>query len=655
MLPHLNERMTKTLKLLSETNAYVTSSELAEKMGVTSRTIREDIKKLNYLLEEYEIRINSKKGFGYNINSSSPEKLKHFVKQFETADINLELNPVTPEDRVRYIVKKLLYSPKSIKLETFMDELFISESAVKKDLQKAKIILNKYNIRIVKSNNGISAEGHEINKRFCISDYLIYRTNIDESMILSLIGHSYQISNIDIKKIREIVLCYLNEEKMEISDEVLTKIVVHVGIAIGRIKSGQYIDSSFNNLNNLKNESEYSTSERIVRAIEEAYNLTFSEDEIAYITMHLVGNRISQRETDIPSNLSHYLGEDIYNLSLQIINEVSGWTNVINLEQDEQLIYSLGLHIKQLVNRLSFNMNIRNPLQNTVKIKYPLAFEAGVIAAGAIMKETSFRVNESEIGFLALHFGAAIEKQKLQPLKNKKKIALVCASGMATSELLLTKLSHVLDVNYYMIGAYALHQLDELLGQQPDVILTTIPIEKEFNIPVISMPSILNDTDIHNVKESLGNLESEYAIFSQFLKKDLFFPNLSIETKQDALTHMTDMMIQKGYINEEIKKSILAREEISSTAVGNMVAIPHPIEVEINYSCICTAILEHEIPWSPNENVSLIFIIVLAEEWRPKFQDIFTELYEIVYSSKNVINLSGQKKFQDFLDTIDSM
>lgn len=648
--------MRRILGLLSSVDGCLTGFDLARSLEVTPRTIREDIKNMNYILRDNNIRINAKKGKGYYITYESYKDFRILIKQIEDIGSLSDLNPVTPEDRERYIVKRLLYSDASIKIETLMDELYVSETTVKNDLQKVKALLKKYNIRVSKTNSGIHAVGHEMNKRFCISDYLIYRTKLDDEVILDLINSSdYQVTKSDLDKITGIILEKLYEANMEISDEALKKIAVHMTIAINRNKNGQFVDVDTTNLAKLKKESEYKVSQSIINDINELYQLSFSENEVSYTTMHLVGNRVLYKGIGPTEDLSHILGEEIYRLSQTIIDEVDSWMSGINLKQDEELIYSLGIHLKQLMNRLNFNMNFRNPLLNKIKIKYPLAFEAGVISAQAILKETGYHINESEIGFLALHFGVAIEKHIYNPENDKKKVALVCASGMATSELLLAKLSNLLADNFNMMGAYALHQINELLDQRPDIILTTVPIEHDIGVPVLRIPSILDNKDISKVKQFMDKPETENHIFSQFMKQELFFSKMDFETKQEAIQSLTDYMVKEGFINNEIKNSIMKRENIAPTAIGGLVAIPHPMEVNVHCSCICTAILEKEISWAQNEKASLIFIIVLEEKWRSKFQEIFTALYDIVHSSENVSSLIKQESYDDFIQTIELM
>jgi lichenan operon transcriptional antiterminator len=646
--------MSEVIRILSSANKFVTSKELATKLGVTSRTIREDIKIINYNINEYGAEILSKKSKGYKIPIASQEKLKTLLDKVNTERLTLAVNSVTPEDRVRFITKKLLYSNKSISIESLLDELYVSDSTIKNDLKKVKEILNQYNIKVVKDNQGIQAKGNEINKRFCISDYFIYSEEIDNSLIIKLVNSlGYYFSDEDINKIKEIMLHELAENDIEVTDNTLNKVAIHIIIAIGRIKCGQPI-SSISNIESLKNESEYQIALKINKSIEKLYSIKIPDREIAYTTLHLVGNRLGQKGETSLSDLKLFLGEDILHLSMDIVKQTGIRLKGLNISDDKELIYSLGLHLKQLVTRLTFNMNIRNPMVDEIKIKYPLAFETGVIAAHCVEKETGFQVNENEIGFLALHFGAAIERQRIKSI-SKKKIALVCASGMATSELLLTKLSHLLDNTYNLIGAYAVHQLDELLKQHPDFVLTTVQIDRDLDIPVVHVPSILDDKDVSVIQNSLKENHNKQKLISQFFSKELFFPGLKTKTKEETLDFLTREMIQRGYIDSEIQNSIMERERISPTSIGNMVAIPHPLNMGSEQSFICTAILDKRVKWSPNEEVELVMIILLEKRWQAKFQEIFESLYEIIQSSENVQDLCKKRSFNGFLKFIDSI
>ncbi len=73
---HLTLRMAEIIKILSSANEFITSDTLALKLGVTSRTIREDIKTINYKMKEFKTEIVSKKSKGYKITAESDDQLK---------------------------------------------------------------------------------------------------------------------------------------------------------------------------------------------------------------------------------------------------------------------------------------------------------------------------------------------------------------------------------------------------------------------------------------------------------------------------------------------------------------------------------------------------------------------------------------------------
>src|SRR5699024_11039618 len=75
-----------------------------------------------------------------------------------------------------------------------------------------------------------------------------------------------------------------------------------------------------------------------------------------------------------------------------------------------------------------------NPLTEMIKHKYPRLFES--VHQGLIKTWPNFQFPESEIAFIVLHFGGAIQKQATSFYK----VFVVCSSGIGTSRLLATRL-----------------------------------------------------------------------------------------------------------------------------------------------------------------------------------------------------------------------
>lgn len=100
----LNKRQEKIIVLLNNVNRWMTGKEIAGLTGVSDRTVRSDIERIN---SEYESPvIESSLRNGYRVNQagmhSVPTDLSRMV-------------PQTPEERCIYIIRELLFKKKELK------------------------------------------------------------------------------------------------------------------------------------------------------------------------------------------------------------------------------------------------------------------------------------------------------------------------------------------------------------------------------------------------------------------------------------------------------------------------------------------------------------------------------------------------------------
>ncbi|WP_130805920.1 BglG family transcription antiterminator [Senegalia massiliensis] len=646
----LSTRLNKILDKLINSNEYLTSSYLAKLTGVSSRTIRSDIKELNEFLNPYNTKIISVKGKGSKLDIKKKKQCKKLLEDISTRE-ELKLNtiPDFPHQRVVYIIKRLLAINVPITLEKLGDELYVSLSTIKNDLKVVKSTLKDYNLKIiVKENKGIMIEGKEIDKRFCISQYVLNRENINKDIISDSYNSKIsKFNNMDWKFIENILQKELVQQEFYLADIAFNNLIIHIAIALERIILGNFVPLEDKKIEKLKNEKEYYIAENIVKILEDIFEVNIPESETCYITMHLLGSKLLEKDEE--KELLHLIDNQIKSLISKIINEIKNKLNM-DFNNDNKLIYNLALHLKPALHRAKYNMNIRNPLINDIKNKYPLAFQIGIIATNVIKRETNYIINEDEIGYIAMHFGGALERKKRYSQKIKN-IAIICSSGMGTANLLLAKLKNSLSINANFIGTYPLHELDRVKNIKPDIILTTIPIQEEIGIPVILVKTILDDEDLIYIRNKIENLYKDTGSqksLENLFKEDLFFTNLDFKNKEDVIKFLTNQMTSGGYINSDIQKSIFQREQVSSTAIGNLIAIPHPLKATNIESSVCVGILKNSIEWEEDRKVQLVLILVLSKNMTNSFERLFNTIYKATKSSAHVSQLINSKKFKEF-------
>ncbi|AYV69080.1 Mannitol-specific phosphotransferase enzyme IIA component [Niallia circulans] len=59
------------------------------------------------------------------------------------------------------------------------------------------------------------------------------------------------------------------------------------------------------------------------------------------------------------------------------------------------------------------------------------------------------------------------------------------------------------------------------------------------------------------------------------LKKENIILNSSLASKEEAIKKAGQILVEQGYVSEDYVPAMLQREEISSTYMGNFLAIPH--------------------------------------------------------------------------------
>ncbi|MDZ5034294.1 PTS sugar transporter subunit IIA, partial [Clostridium perfringens] len=113
------------------------------------------------------------------------------------------------------------------------------------------------------------------------------------------------------------------------------------------------------------------------------------------------------------------------------------------------------------------------------------------------------------------------------------------------------------------------------------------------------------------IEESIYNRNLDGKNILDIFKEELFIKSVDAANKYDVLEMMTNHLIDLSYIKENVKDEIFKREELASTEIGDLVAIPHTMQEGIEKSFISVAILKKSITWE-KEKVQIVFMVGIA-------------------------------------------
>lgn len=645
-----NKRVAKILEILMDCQKSISGERISLELGVTSRTVRSDIKELNKYLDDNGAKIVSATGVGYRLEVQDEAKFNYFLKEIKLLkqgnNEQLNIIPTYSEDRINYIISKLLMSSlkdknKLINPYDLCDELFISSSTLKKDIASINTHLSRFDLKIVINHNkGIFIKGKESNIRYCIADYIF---NKREIVNLENVEFYNEIFSRELLEITENVLVsVLCEYNVHLTDISFKNLLVHVLIMIKRYKYNQTVIFDNASVDFLKNTKDYLIATDIVKRIGEVVRVDFS-DEIYYLAQHLVSSKKFSNQDD--SNYFEY--KDVIDKILKTIKIEIG----ISLFEDLQLVNGLAVHLNVALNRMKFNMNIRNDFLDSIKSSYPFAFELGIIASRVLEQEYSVSVNENEIGLLAIHFGAALERVGINSKKSVKNITIVCGFGIATAMLIKEKILRFFDNRVNILNISSLHDFDKTMLDNSDVVITTVPITKFQSNKIIEVPLSLGFKYLQQIEDIMLGEEKIATDYKEILKEDLFFKQLKASNKDEVLEILTNKMIDLGYMDEKVKASVYSRERMSTTELGNLVALPHVLELNGSGASVSVAVLDKPIIWD-KEKVQIVLLLNISKGFINEWEQIFKNLYNYLIVKSGVNKLIKGISYNEFINDL---
>ena len=115
---------------------------------------------------------------------------------------------------------------------------------------------------------------------------------------------------------------------------------------------------------------------------------------------------------------------------------------------------------------------------------------------------------------------------------------------------------------------------------------------------------------------------------------------------------MGGLMVAQGIIDESYIRGTIEREQMSSTAFTDNLAVPHALTMTAERTAICIAINENAMDWGENR-VNVIALIAFSARDRTAFQSTFDQFVSVFADRDNVQRLVRRSKdFPTFIDEI---
>jgi len=633
----LNKRQINIVSILYEKNNWITGKELSRIFSVSDRTIRQDISSINRYYNCDIILSNLRKG--YHLDQDLLSKL----------DIQIDVDiPQTPRERCIYILQRLLIKEDGLNLTLLQDQIYVSGYSIDNDIKRIRKQLKKYpNLHLERSKNYLYLKGDESEKRKLYKKLLADETK-GNFLNINKIASLYK--DFDLLKVHNILEKTLDKYNYIIHDAALPMLLLHIGIGIERILQFNYVHTSRID-DDLKGSLEYKISTDFYNEVGKELHIEVIEDEIALLALLFLGKKSSHyTEGLITVNGHEIFIEKIVDEMLENLYQYFD----VDFRADSELILGLTMHMQSLLERVESGISMENVFLQEIKRKYPLVFEMGIRSSIFIEEKLGVQLNQDEVGFIALHLGAANER-----INATKKIraVMIIPNNVVFSKLCLEKIDRLYGDRLEIIESFTMFEKDKVNSLEPDLIITLVNLVHPLPILTVQISMFMNLEDESIIFQALNKIDKQKmklefnAWVEKLILEQFFYCDLQCENVAETISFMCSQLEEHNVIDHQYTKAVFKREEMSPTSFAYGFATPHALEVSSLKSVISIALMKEPIQWGDYQ-VKLVMLLAIKEEDIDFLRMFFDWLTNAINDVNQMTLLLLSKDYNEFMERI---
>ncbi|WP_437890683.1 BglG family transcription antiterminator [Phytobacter sp. V91] len=621
-----NQRLAQLFMMLQ--NETLPQDELAQRLSVSTRTVRADITALNALLESHGAQFILSRGCGYQLKIEDAARFQ----TLQAARPRRLRIPRSGSERVHYLLLRFLTSAWSLKLEDLADEWFVSRATLQNDMAEVREWFSRYRLTLeTRPRHGMKLFGSEIALRACLTDLLWELAQLNAQN--PLITEEALYPGVP-EQLAQILHEVFSRHHIRLTDEGELFIRLYCAVAVRRISEGFPLPefSAEDGDENVRD-----AAREIAGALQQLACKPLAAAEEHWLRVHIAGRQMQDLS---PSAISADDDKALVNYILSYINTHYNYS----LQNDAQLHADLLTHIKTMITRVRYQIMIPNPLLDNIKQHYPMAWDMTLAAVSSWGKYTPYVISENEVGFLVLHIGVGLERHYNIGYQRQPQVLLVCDAGNAMARMI----EAVLQRKYPQIEVtrtLTLRDYEQCDAPGEDFIISTARISEKGK-PVVTIAPFPTDYQL----EQIGKLVLVDRTRPWMLEKyfdERHFRIIDGPMDQRTLFNtLCGQLYEEGFVDAGFVDSVVEREAIVSTMFGEGIALPHSLGLLAQKTVVYTVLAPQGIQWG-EETAQIIFLLAISKREYEEAMAIY-DIFVTFLRERAASRLSACQDFASF-------
>lgn len=503
----LTTRQYEILTFVLRTDDFITMSGIAARFRLSTRTVQREMETIDGYLGCDSRLIEKKTGYGVRFCGEEADRQRMLGEMRSLS----HLRPVySQQERVAAVLLALLMEGEPRKIYTFTRSLGVAETTVGTDLNLCEKWLEENGIALVrKPGVGVYVEADEWQRRQALVRLYYEHANGGRRQDKAVrIPYEKLPNRLNAKRLFE-------PEKIEQIDRMLDEVrplkgliqndrsrralVVHLYLILLRVCQGAGIAEEAGQTE--PGDPTAKLAEALIDGLEQQFSMRIPRGERAYLAMLL---RTTKGLGGISSEEADRQAERIASGMIHMAEARTG----VMIDPNGGFSEALKKHLVPTITRLSMGMDIRNPILDDIKQHYGTLYSLARDCACVIEDELHVSVPDSELGYLAVHLGVALEDSRSYYSRRCRAI-VCCPSGMVTAQLLALRVNREFpDIETTDVVSTANLDYAQLMQNGVEMIISTVALADE-RIPHVQVSPFLTDAEKDAVWQLLKCCKNE--------------------------------------------------------------------------------------------------------------------------------------------------
>jgi transcriptional antiterminator len=500
MSASLDSRVIRIVRWLVDQPGVRTTADLAADLGLSERAVRYRLSTVDNYLREWNVELHRHRGAGLYIDADS-EIRSQIIEDLSSRSEAPRV--YAPDERSNMLIAALLWAaPETISLDRIHEELEVSKTSARRDLQMCEPWLERNGLPLVRrSGRGILVVGPERRIRQMMVQLLL--ETVPEDVLLAYLGDDDSVREQQAARIAVGMRERLDALPLRETSEIVRssplgprlaagrgEIVfsLYAAVTMARIRDNRPVDTETGRQRSVLDHPVAEAVSTLVPRFEALIGGSMEAAEVGALTEYLLGLDTLQVASAVADPVEETLVDALLAIAGQRLHPA--------LAEDAELRRGMLAHIGRLRVRLRHGLPVHNPLLDEVRDRYKDVYGVASELGATLEQHLETGLVEDEIGFLTMYLCGAMERARLRP---RRRALVVCPSGMATVWVLVSRIQAEFP-ELELVEVLSETGYEALDHRDYDLVISTIAVA-EHAAPVVVVGALLSAGDVTRVAE----------------------------------------------------------------------------------------------------------------------------------------------------------